>query len=82
MSALDRFTNYRTRYGYPAWPAFWAEVWWRLEHVGHRWYDRWSSGGDPPAPLGWLWSLAYRRRKDWERIGTGEPILAVARRRA
>lgn len=29
---LDRFTNYRTRYGYPPLDAFCAEFWWRVEH--------------------------------------------------
>lgn len=29
---LDRFTNYRTRYGYPPMEAFFAEFWWRVEH--------------------------------------------------
>jgi hypothetical protein len=78
---LDRFTNYRTQYGYPTWPAFWGEVWWRLEHLGYRTWIRCGGGvDDPPWPLLRLWSLAYYRRKDWERIGQGRPILAVAQR--
>lgn len=32
LRLLDRFTNYRTRYGYPPMEAFFAEMWWRLEH--------------------------------------------------
>lgn len=29
----DRWTNYRSRYGYPAPQAVVAELWWRIEHT-------------------------------------------------
>lgn len=73
---LDRFTNYRSRYGYPAWEAFVAEVWWRLEHI------RWSRLGEDDDE-GSIWNrirvFAYPKRKAWERRGIAKRIGAPGR---
>jgi hypothetical protein len=50
---VDRFTNYRSRYGYPTRVALRAEFLWRLEH----------------APLEAVRLWAYPRRKAAERKG-------------
>lgn len=55
---IDRFTNYRSRYGYPPMTALRAESWWRIEH----------------APLGErVRSYGYARRKVAERAGAQQP---------
>jgi hypothetical protein len=57
------FTNYHSRYGYPRWIAYTAEVWWRLEHLPYR--------GGLCGPVA---RYAYRQRKTWERRGNGDRL--------
>jgi hypothetical protein len=55
-SAVDLFTNYRSRYGYVTRHAIVAEIWWRLEH----------------SRFLWLSDFAYPRRKRAERRGSDD----------
>lgn len=74
LSIVDRFTNYRSRYGYPADIAIIAEFWWRIEHVGlSRWWGRATRS---------LRSVGYAQRKRWERIGYDQKLRREAYERA
>lgn len=72
---VDRLTDYRSCYGYPADIALIAEFWWRVEHLGDRrwiirklvYYFDWS-------PFRRVRRVGYAQRKRWERIGHDQKL--------